>query len=109
MNLFEWQSNIFKRGQMREKIEGLKNNANGATITQQCRFLEFNRFTVEFDASAVGNFQSCQNSQQRCLAAAGGPDQDEAMRLLQNQRYGFQSLVCIEAFGQIGDFKFQSE
>lgn len=97
--LFERQDDVFECGEMRKKIEGLENNTDGAAITQKSRFLELNRFAVELDASTVWNFQSGQNPQQRSLAAARRADEDEAVRLLQVERYRIERRMRIEAFG----------
>ncbi len=75
------------------------NVTHGAAITQQGRFVELYHFAVELDASVIRNLESGQNSQERSLAAAGGADQDEAVRLFQVERYRIERRMRIEAFG----------
>ena len=68
-----------------------------------------NRFAVQLDAARIGNFQSSQNAQQRGFAATGRSNENETVRFLQSQRYGVERLMRVEAFGKVGNLKFQSE
>lgn len=82
-----------------EKIESLKDNADSPAITQEGRLLELDRFAVQFDSATIGDFESGQNSQQGCFAAARGSDKNEAVSLLKVEGYRVERLMGIEPFG----------
>ena len=110
VDFYKWQNYVFERGKMRKKIEGLEDHTHRATIAQQRRLLELNRLAIQLHISGIRNFQPREYSQERCLTAARGPDQNQAMGIFECQGEIIERLVrAPKAFGQIGDFKFQIE
>src|SRR5205807_6948920 len=93
VHLFKRQNYVFERGKMRKKIEGLEDHTHRATIAQQRRLLELNRLAIQLHISGIRNFQPREYSQERCLTAARGPDQNQAMGIFECQGEIIERLV----------------
>ena len=64
---------------------------------------------VEGDGAGAWIFQPCDKPQQRRLAAAGRPDQREAMHVVAGEIDAVEHGVRAELFHEAGQLKFHNE
>lgn len=108
VDFFQGQGDVLQGSEMGEKVEGLKDGADGTPVAEQAWFVEFDRAVVDTHAPCIGVFEAGDNAEESGFAAAGGADEDEGVDLFEAQGDVVQHEVAIETFAEILQFELHS-
>jgi hypothetical protein len=90
------------------KLNAWENRADGTPMPQQRLVGVFDGAVVELNCAAGWIFEAGHDPQQRRLAAAGRPDEREAMRAVELEAHAVQHRVRVEALGHVAQAKFHT-